>query len=251
MRRETELFFASQLQEDRSVVYLLSADYTFLNERLAQHYGIPDIYGSHFRRVTLDGRRLGGLLGQASILTVTSYATRTSPVKRGKWLLENILGSPPPTPPANIPELPETGQSGEAATLRERMELHVADPSCASCHVKLDPLGFALENFDAIGKFRTADDSGLAVDSHGELPDGTVLAGPAGLREVLLGKDEEFVRTVIEKLLTYALGRGIEYYDQPAVREIARRAEPDDYRWSSIILGIVKSTPFQMRSSRP
>ena len=165
LRRETELFFSSQLREDRSVVGLLRADYTFLNERLARHYGIPGIYGSHFRRVSLDDRRLGGLLGQGSILTVTSYATRTSPVKRGKFLLENILGSPPPPPPASVPELPETGESGEAATVRERLEVHVADPTCRSCHVKMDPLGLALENFDAIGKWRTTYRDGLPVDS--------------------------------------------------------------------------------------
>jgi len=251
LRRETELFFSSQLHEDRSVIELLSADYTFLNERLARHYEIPDIYGSHFRRVNLNGRRLGGLLGHGSILTVTSYATRTSPVKRGKWLLENMLGSPPPPPPAEVPALPDNGAEIKAATLRERLELHVADPTCASCHVKLDPLGFALENFDAIGKFRTTSD-GLPVDSHGELPDGTVLAGPGGLRDVLVvDMDQEFVRTAIEKLLTYALGRGIEYYDQPAVRQISRQTAPEDHRWSSVILGIVKSTPFQMRRSRP
>jgi len=251
LRRETELFFASQLREDRSVLDLLRADYTFLNERLAQHYGIANIYGSHFRRVDLHGRRLGGLLGQGSILTVTSYATRTSPVKRGKWLLENILGSPPPPPPPDVPDLPETGESGEAATLRERLELHVADPGCASCHVKMDPLGFALENFDAIGKWRSTADGGLPVDSHGELPDGTVLAGAAGLRDVLIGKDEEFVTTVIKKLLTYALGRGIDYHDQPAVRAVLRVAAADNYRWSSVILGIVNSTPFRMRESDP
>ena len=247
MRRETELFFGSQLRDDRSVSELLSANYTFLNERLAKHYGIPGIYGSHFRRVTLDDPNRGGLLGQASILTVTSYATRTSPVKRGKWLLENILGTPPPPPPANVPDLPEAGELVQATTVRARMEQHRKDPACASCHVRMDPLGFALENFDAIGKWRVTDAAGLRVDSHGMLPDGTVLAGPAGLRDVLAGKEEEFTMTVIQKLLTYALGRGIEYYDQPAIREIAREAEPNDYSWSSIILGIVKSTPFQMR----
>jgi hypothetical protein len=251
LRRETELFVSSQLRADRSVVDLLRADYTFLKERLARHYGIPGVYGGHFRRVELNGRRLGGLLGHGSILTVTSYATRTSPVKRGKWLLENLLGSPPPPPPPNVPELPETGELGGATTLRERMELHVKNPGCASCHVKMDPLGFALEHFDAVGKWRTISEGGLPVDSHGTLPDGTVLAGAPGLRDELLGKEEEFVRTVIEKLLTYALGRGLEYYDQPAVRQIAREAAVDDYRWSSIILGIAKSTPFRMRSSAP
>ncbi|MDK1021408.1 MAG: DUF1592 domain-containing protein [Candidatus Hydrogenedentes bacterium] len=251
MRRETELFFSSQLREDRSVAELLSANYTFLNERLARHYGIPGIYGSHFRRVTLEDRNRGGLLGQASILTVTSYATRTSPVKRGKWLLENILGSPPPPPPANVPALPEASEVDQATTVRERMEQHRRDPLCASCHVKMDPLGFALENFDAIGKWRTKTADNLPLDSTGMLPNGTILAGPAGLRDVLSGREEEFTMTAIQKLLTYALGRGIEYYDQPAIRQIAREAEPNDYRWSSIILGIVKSTPFQMRRSSP
>ncbi len=250
LRRETELFFASQLREDRSVVDLLSADYTFLNERLARHYEIPGIYGSHFRRVDLGDQRVGGLLGHGSILTVTSYATRTSPVIRGKWLLQNMLGSPPPPPPADVPELPESGEGGEAATLRERLELHVADPTCRSCHIKMDPLGLALENFDAIGKWRENYRDGLPVDSHGELPDGTALEGPAGLRDVMLEKDEEFVSTMIKKLLTYAVGRGVEFYDQPAVRHVAREAASNDYRWSSIVLGIVKSTPFQMRSSR-
>ena len=251
MQRETELFVASQLHEDRSVVDLLRSDYTFLNERLARHYGIPNIYGSRFRRVDLDDPNRGGLLSQASILTVTSYATRTSPVRRGKWLLENILGSPPPPPPANVPDLPETGEGGEAATVRERMELHRKDPLCASCHVKMDALGFALENFDAVGKWRTTTEDNLPLDSMGTLPDGTILAGPAGLRDVLLGKSDEFVITVTQKLLTYSLGRGLEYYDQPAIRKIVREAAPDDYRWSSIILGITKSTPFQMRRTSP
>ena len=249
MRRETELFFASQLREDRSVTELLSADYTYLNERLAEHYGIPGIYGSHFRRVELDDRNRGGLLGQASLMTVTSYATRTSPVKRGKWLLENILGAPPAPPPPDIPDLKEASDFDQATTLRERMEQHRADPLCAGCHVKMDPLGFALENFDAIGKWRTHNADNLLLDTMGTLPDGTVLAGPAGLREVLAGKEEEFTMTAVQKLLTYALGRGTEYYDQPAIRQIMREAEPDGYRWSSIILGIVESTPFQMRRS--
>jgi hypothetical protein len=249
MRRETELFFASQLREDCSVGEMLSADYTFLNERLAKHYGIPGIYGSHFRRVELEDTNRGGLLSQASILTVTSYATRTSPVKRGKWVLENILGSPPPPPPPDVPDLPETGEAGEAATMRERMELHRVDPGCASCHVKMDPVGFSLENFDAIGKWRVTDNAGLPVDAHGTLPDGTMLDGPAGLKSVLAEKENEFVLTAIQKLLTYAIGRGIEYYDQPAIRQIERTAASDDYRWSSVILGIVESTPFQMRTA--
>ena len=249
MRRETELFFASQLREDRSISELLSADYTFLNERLARHYRIPGVYGSHFRRVTLDDPNRRGLLGQASILTVTSYATRTSPVKRGKWVLENILGTPPPAPPANVPALPEASEIDQATTVRVRMEQHRANPACASCHVQMDPLGFSLENFDAIGKWRVNDAAGLPVDANGMLPDGTLLAGPAGLSEVLLGKEEEFTMTVIQKLLTFALGRGIEYYDQPAIRQIAREAAADDYSWSSVILETVKSTPFQMRRS--
>ena len=250
MRRETELFFLSQLRANRSVVDLLRADYTFLNERLAQHYEIPGIYGSHFRRVSLGNHRIGGLLGHGSILTVTSYATRTSPVIRGKWLLQNILGSPPPPPPPDVPELPETGKSGEAATIREKLKLHLTLPTCASCHVKMDPLGLALENFNAIGKWRTSYGT-LPVESQGELPDGTVLNGPAGLRDVLVEMHPEFVRTLIQKLLTYALGRGIEFYDQPVVRQIARQSAGEDYRWSAIVLGIVKSTPFQMRRSLP
>lgn len=249
MQRETELFFSSQLREDRSVVDLLTADYTFLNERLARHYGIPGIYGSRFRRVTLDDPNRRGLLGQASILTVTSYATRTSPVRRGKWVLENILGSPPPAPPANVPALPEASESVQATTVRARMEQHRKDPVCASCHVKMDPLGFALENFDGVGRWRAIGEDGLPLDSTGTLPDGTTFHGPAELREMLVSQPEEFVTNVTHKLLTYALGRGVEYYDQPAIRKITRDAAPDDYRWSSIILGIIESMPFQMRRS--
>lgn len=247
MRRETELFFASQLKEDRGVPEMMSANYTYLNERLAEHYGIPSISGSHFRRVEMDGEGRGGLIGQASIWTVTSYATRTSPVKRGKWVLENLLGSPPPPPPGNIPPLPDASEETEGLTLRQRFEQHRVDPVCASCHVKMDPLGFALENFDAVGKWRTHNAAGLELDTIGVLPDGTLMEGPAGLRAALMSQEDEFARTVTQKLMTYALGRGLEYYDQPAIRSVLQKSEPGGYRWSSIILGIVNSTPFQMR----
>jgi hypothetical protein len=248
MQRETELFFESQLHDDRSVTELLSANYTFLNERLARHYGIPNIYGNRFRRVTLDDRRRHGLLGHGSLLTVTSYPNRTSPVLRGKWLLENIVGSPPPPPPPDVPALPERGEGGELATVRERLEQHRKNPACSVCHAPMDPLGFALENFDAVGGWRSTD-AGAAIDASASLPDGSQFTGPAGLREVLLGQPEQFARTVTEKLLMYALGRGLEHYDLPAVRAITRDAARRDYRWSSIVLGIVKSTPFQMRTS--
>jgi mono/diheme cytochrome c family protein len=249
--QETGLFFESMLREDHSVLDLLRADYTFLNERLARHYGIPGIYGSHFRRVTLSDENRKGLLGQGSILMVTSYANRTSPTIRGKWLLENLLGAPPPAPPPNVPSLMDRGEDGKILSMREQMEKHRANPACAVCHKNMDPLGFALENFDAIGKWRTT--SGAAntpVDASGVLPDGTKFNGPAELRRVLLSKSGQFANTVTEKLLTYALGRGIEYYDAPAVRKILRGAAPAEYRWSSLITGIVKSDPFQMRRSR-
>jgi mono/diheme cytochrome c family protein len=249
-QRETELFLESMLREDRSALDLLNADYTFLNERLARHYGIPNIYGSQFRRVTLADENRKGLIGQGSILTVTSYASRTSPTLRGKWLLDNILGSPPPAPPNNVPSLPDRGQDGKILSVRQLMEQHRANPACAGCHAQMDPLGFALENFDAIGRWRTT--SGAAntpIDASGVLPDGAKFNGPAELRKILLDRREEFVRTVTDKLLTYALGRGIEYYDAPAVRKIVREAAPGDYRWSALILGVVKSTPFQMRRS--
>ena len=248
LQRETELFFESMLQEDHSVVDLLDADYTFLNERLARHYGIPNVYGNHFRRVTLEHEERKGLLGKGSILTATSYANRTSPVLRGKWVLDNVLGTPPPPPPPNVPELEEASSDGQPRTMRQRMEEHRANPACAVCHARMDPLGFALENFDAIGGWR-ATEAGRPIDSSGVLPDGTQFEGASGLREVLLSRREEFVRNVTEKLLTYALGRGTEYYDAPAVRSIMREAAPSDYRWSSLIVGIVKSTPFQMRRS--
>jgi hypothetical protein len=246
--QETELFLASQLGQDLSVVDLLTANYTYLNERLARHYGIPNVYGSHFRRVVYPDDRRAGLLGQGSILTVTSYPNRTSPVVRGKWLLENLLGAPPPPPPPNVPALKETGEGGKATTVRARMEQHRKNPVCASCHARMDPLGFALENFDAVGQWRVEDnDAHTAIDASGVLPDGTKFSGPSDFRRALVGRKADFVNTVTEKLLTYGLSRGLEYYDAPAVRQIVRDAAASDYRWSSIVLGIVQSKPFQMR----
>jgi mono/diheme cytochrome c family protein len=248
-RRETELFFESIVKEDRSALELLGANYTFLNERLAKHYGIFDVYGSHFRRVTLgDDSVRGGLLGQGSILTVTSYANRTSPVLRGKWVLENILGTPPPSPPSNVPPLKDNG-AGKILSMRERMVQHRSNPACSGCHSLMDPIGLTIENFDAVGRWRIRTESGEAVDSSGGLPSGTTFEGVAGLKRALLNHPELFVSTLTEKLLTYALGRGIEHYDIPAVRTIARDARGNDYRFSALVAGIVKSTPFQMRRS--
>jgi len=249
-QQETQLFFESMLREDRSVMDLLNADYTFLNERLARHYGIPNVYGSHFRRVKLSDEARKGLVGQASVLTATSYATRTSPTLRGKWVLENILGAPPPPPPPNVPSLKDRGEDGKILSVRQQMEAHRANPACAVCHTRMDPLGFALENFDAIGKWRaTSGAENTPVDSSGVLPDGTKFNGPAELRKLLLRHPQEFVTTVTEKLLTYSLGRGVLYYDAPAIRKITRDAAASDNHWSSIILGVIKSTPFQMRMS--
>ena len=250
MAREMELFLDSQIREDHSVLELLTSDQTFVNQRLAEHYDIPNIYGNHFRHITLDGaldpRR--GLLGKASLLTVTSYAHRTSPVLRGKWLLENVLGTPPPPPPPDVPALAENDDSGELPrSMRQRMETHRANPVCASCHRVMDPLGFALENFDGIGRWRTTTAAGTPIDAAGELADGTPVDGPASLRTALLKRPESFVTTVTEKLLTYGLGRGVEYFDAPAVRRIVREAADDDYRWSALVAGIVRSVPFQMR----
>ena len=250
LQRETELFFESLLREDRPIPDLLMADYTFVNERLAAHYGIPNIYGSRFRRVTLTDKNRRGLLGHGSILTATSYANRTAPTLRGKWILDNILGAPPPAAPPDIPELKENASGDQALTMRERMEEHRANPACASCHNQMDPLGFALENFDGIGGWRDKD-GGSTIDPSGLLPGGEKFQGPAELREVLFGKRDQFVATVTERLLTYALGRELEYYDAPAVRNIMRDATRADYRWSSVILSIVKSVPFQMRRSQP
>ena len=245
--QETRLFVGSQLREDRSVLDLVRADYTFANERLARHYGIPNVYGSRFRKVTFDGGVRGGLLGHGSILTATSYPTRTSPVLRGNWVLEHILGAPPPPPPPDVPALPDRGEGGRLASVRERLEQHRENPVCASCHARMDPLGFALEHFDAIGKWRAAGAAGASIDATGVFPDGTEFDGLAGLKTVLLNEHEQFVQTVAEKLTTYALGRGVQHYDMPAVRRIIREAAPDDYTWSSLVLGIVRSTPFQMR----
>ena len=251
MRRETELFVESVFREDRSVLDLLTADYTFVNERLARHYGMPGVYGSHFRRVPVAHEARRGLLGHASILSVTSYPNRTSPVLRGKWVLENLLGTPPALPPPDVPALEETTGSGEALSMREATERHRANPVCASCHRLMDPPGFALEQFDAVGRFRTRSAAGTPIDASGELPDGTRFDGAAGLREALVGRPERFVGTLTEKLLTYALGRGLEHYDAPAVREVTRAAAEDGYRFSSLVVGIVESAPFRMRRAEP
>ena len=247
--QETELFFDYSLSNDRPLLELLDADYTFANDRLASHYGIPDIYGSHFRKVILPDSTRGGLLGQGSILTLTSYPNRTAPTIRGKWILENILGAPPPAPPANIPALREKNEEGKVLNMRQQMEQHRANPICASCHKVMDPLGFALENYDAIGNWRTMDAaSGTPIDTSGILPDGTEFNGLHGLRKALLEKrQEDFILTTVEKLLTYALGRGVDYHDAPVMRDIMHQSAPNEHRLSSIIKAIVESTPFQMR----
>ena len=246
-RRETELFVDSLVRDDRSVLDLLRADYTFLNERLARHYGIPNVKGSHFRRVSLGPNSVrSGILGQGAILTVTSYPDRTSPVVRGKWILENLLGTPPPPPIPNVGDLKSTNGQGVVLSMRQRMEQHRRNPVCARCHAMMDPLGLSLENFDAVGKWRTLGESSATIDVSGVFPDGSKFQGAAGLKNMLLQSDR-FVPTVTEKLLTYALGRGLEYYDAPAVRAIVRSAARDDYRFSSMIAGIVQSAPFTMR----
>jgi Protein of unknown function (DUF1592)/Protein of unknown function (DUF1588)/Protein of unknown function (DUF1585)/Protein of unknown function (DUF1587)/Protein of unknown function (DUF1595)/Planctomycete cytochrome C len=243
---ETALFVSSIVRDDRSLLDLLSADYTFVNQRLAEHYGIPRVYGSQFRRVALTDPNRRGLLGQGSVLTVTSYPNRTSVVQRGKWILENLLGTPPPPPPSDVPEL-KAAPHGKPLTMREQMQEHRTNPTCAACHARMDPIGFALENYDAVGRWR-ATDAGAPIVASGRLPDGTEFDGPAGLSQLLLTKyRDDFVRTATEKLLTYALGRGVEYYDAPTIRSIDREAARDNYRISSLILAVVRSTPFQMR----
>ena len=249
--RETELFIQSQLREDRSVFDLLGANYTYVNERLARFYGIPGVYGSHFRRVTFRDRRRGGLLGQAGILALNSYPNRTSPVVRGHWILEQILGAPPPPPPPDVPPLPEVGDNSQLVSVRARLERHRRNSVCASCHSQMDPLGFALEGFDAIGKWREVDEAGSPVDTSGVAPDGTTFQGLPGLRQfLLLDRQAQFVNTVIEKLLMYALGRGLTHADMPAVRQIRREATVEDFRWSSLILATVRSDPFTMRRAQ-
>ena len=243
------MFFESILREDRSVLDLLKANYTYLNERLAKHYGIPNIYGSRFRRVLLDAdSKRGGLLRHGSILTVTSYATRTSPVIRGHWVLKNLLGTPPPPPPANVPALKENTVATNL-TVRERLAEHRTNVACARCHNRMDPIGFSLENFDAVGRWRNVE-AGKPIDVSGSLPDGSRFTGVSGLEKGLLNRPEIFVGTMVEKLLTYSLGRGVEHYDGPAIRKIVREARAEDYRFSSIIMGIATSTPFQMRRSK-
>jgi hypothetical protein len=246
-REETELLFATVLREDRSVLDLLKPEFTYLNERLARHYGIPHVYGSRFRRVSLDRDSVrGGLLRHGSVLSVTSYATRTSPVIRGKWVLENILGTPPPPPLPDVPALRDNTVSANLS-VRERLAEHRSNAACASCHNLMDPVGFALENFDAVGRWRTVEE-GKPIDNSGGLPDGGKFAGVSGLEEGLLKRPEIFVGTLAEKLLTFALGRGVEYYDAPAIRKVVRKAQAKDFRFSAVILGIVNSTPFQMRN---
>jgi hypothetical protein len=227
----------------------LNADYTFVNERLARHYGIPNVYGSQFRRVTVQNETRRGLLGQASILTVTSYPNRTSPVERGKWILTNLLGVPPQPPPPNVPPLQDSSSDGKILSLRERMEKHRANAVCAGCHRQMDPIGFALENFDGVGHWRTTED-GARIDPTGTLFNGASLDGVVGLRQALVARPEIFVGVMTEKMLTYALGRGIEYYDMPAVRKIVQDAKGQDFHFSSIVLGIARSAPFQMKEAK-
>jgi mono/diheme cytochrome c family protein len=245
---ETALFVSSIFREDRSLLDLLSADYTFVNQRLAEHYGIPRVYGSQFRRVTLTDVNRRGLLGQGSVLTVTSYPNRTSVVQRGKWILENLLGTPPPPPPPDVPEL-KGAANGKTLSMREQMQAHRANAVCAACHSRMDPIGFALENYDGVGRWR-GEDAGAPIDASGTLPDGSGFHGPAGLSQLLLTRyRDDFLRTATERLLTYALGRGVEYYDAPTIRSINREAARDHHRISSWILAIVNSTPFQMRKA--
>ena len=247
-QQETELFIDDQIRSDKSLLELLSADYTFINERLAQHYGIPGIYGSRYRKVTLEGSERGGLLGHGSIMMVTSYPNRTSPVLRGKFVLENLLGGPPPEPPPNVPALVEENE-GKKLTMREAMAQHRENPACRVCHAAMDPIGFSLENYDAIGKWRL-EFADQPIDASGLLPGGNTFDGPDGLRDLLLERPNDLVGTITEKLLRFALGRSLEYYDMPQVRAIVRTAAEDDYRWSSVILGVIESTPFQMRRTQ-
>ena len=247
---ETTRFLSSTLREDRSILDLLDADYTFVNERLARHYGIQGIYGSRFRKVIVPNReQRGGLLGHGGLLAISSYPTRTSPVLRGKWLLDTIFGAPAPTPPADVPSLPERGEGGNTTSVRDRLERHRQAPACAACHATIDPPGFALENFDGLGAWRNVDEFGNPIDATATMPNGVEVQGMAGLRTLLLQQPEQFAATVTEKLLSYALGRALMYYDKPTVRTIVHDAATDDYRWSSLVLGIVKSPAFLTRNA--
>jgi len=249
MQKETVLFLKSIMQENRSILDFLNGKYTFLNERLASFYGIPGVKGPEFRRVDLsDNPQRGGVLGQASVLTVSSYATRTSPVLRGKWILENILNDPPPPPPPGVPNL-DVAEVGTSISLRQQMEKHRANPMCASCHQRMDPMGFSLENYNAVGEWRTRDGN-FDIDSSGVFPNGKSFKGPDGLKQTLLSDPDTFARCVTEKLLTYALGRGLERYDRPTVQSIVRQISADDYHFSSLVLSIVNSMPFQMQNER-
>ena len=245
LQRETELFIDDQIRSNASLLDLLSADYTFVNERLARHYGIPGVYGSRYRKVTVDGNQRGGLLGHGGLMMVTSYPNRTSPVLRGKFVLENLLGGPPPEPPPNVPAL-ETSSDGKILTMREAMVMHRENPACRVCHAAMDPIGFSLENYDVVGKWRR-EFAGQPIDASGLLPDGKTFDGPDGLQGLLLERPDDLVGTITEKLMRFALGRSLEYYDMPEVRAVVRAASVENYRWSSIILGVVESTPFQMR----
>ena len=246
-QRETEMLFESVMREDRSVLDLLDANYTFVNERLAKHYGIPNVYGPDFRRVPVPNDSRRGVLGHGSLLLVTSNANRTSPVIRGKWILENLLGSQAPLPPPDVPPLEEK-PTATAKSVRERIEQHRANPACASCHKIMDPIGLALENFDAIGRWRTTDE-GVKIDASGQLVDGTPIDGPSSLRKAMLGRSDAFVGSMTEKLLMYGMGREIKYYDMPVVRIVMRDAARNRYRFSDLVMGIVKSAPFQMKTS--
>jgi hypothetical protein len=246
MTVETEMYFEHILREDRSVLEFLDSDYTFVNERLARHYGISGVSGSNFRKVMLSDKNRGGVVTHGSVLTVTSNPTRTSPVKRGKWILENILGTPPPPPPPDVPELEEDSKAVLTGSLRQRMEKHRENPSCATCHAKLDPLGFGLENFDGVGAFREFDGT-FKIDPAGELPDGAKFSGPQELRKVLMAKADLFRKNLAEKMLTYALGRGLEYYDRCATDDIVTALKKGDDRFSALMIAVVKSDPFQKR----
>ena len=248
MRRETELFFYNLVQEDKSFLELFSADYTFVNERLARHYGIPGVSGNHFRRVDYLEDQRRGLLGQGSVLVLTSMANRTSPVLRGKWVMEVLLGTPPPPPPPGVPDLDETGtvSDGKFLTTRERMELHRESPACSSCHSLMDPIGLALDNYDVTGRWRLRE-NGNPIDTRGDFYDGTPVSEPVELINALLKRPIPLVRNFTENLMAFALGRRVEHYDQPVVREISKNAEKDDYRLSSFIMGIIQSDAFQMK----